>query len=109
MTINVNVDSGYQTNIRFAANQMSTAGGVTDANSQSRARFGKKHAVVDDERSVRRSARGAPSSSPRRSRSLSPDDPEAMPALGPQTYLPVNGVLRLDGEPHCRRIARRRR
>ena len=37
---------------------------------------------------------------------LAPDDPEAMPALGPQTYVPVNALLRLHGESRPRRIAR---
>ena len=47
-----------------------------------------------DERPVRRCAPRAPSSSPRRSRKLAPDDPEAMPPLGPQQYTSVDGVLR---------------
>jgi len=44
--IAVSVDSGYQANIRFAANQMSTAGGVTNSQIGIESTFGKKHGVA---------------------------------------------------------------
>ncbi len=44
--ISVSVDSGYTANIRFAANVMSTAGGVTNSQIGIESTFGKKHAVA---------------------------------------------------------------
>jgi predicted Zn-dependent protease len=90
--ISVSVDSGYQANIRFAANRMSTAGGVVNTQIGIESTFGKKHAVAvtndpsDD--SLRRAVEQSESLA-----KLSPDDPEVMPALPPQTYLPVNGYF----------------
>jgi predicted Zn-dependent protease len=90
--INVNVNSGYQTDLRFAANQVSTSGGVLNGTVAVTSTFGKKHAttvtndLTDDalQRTVTQSEALA---------KLSPDDPEVMPPLGPQTYLPVNGYF----------------
>ena len=90
--IQVNVNSGYQADVRFAANQMSTSGGVVNGTISVTSTFGKKHAtavtndVSDDalQRTVAQSESLA---------KLSPDDPEVMPPLGPQTYLPVNGYF----------------
>ena len=90
--ITVNVNSGYQADVRFAANQMSTAGGVVNGQVAIQSTFGKKHAVAvtndlsDD--SLRRTVDKSEALA-----KLSPDDPEVMPALGPQTYLPVNGYF----------------
>jgi predicted Zn-dependent protease len=86
--INVNVSGGNTTNIRFAANQMSTAGSVSDLQLAVQSAYGPKHAVVttndlsDDSilRCVRESERLA---------KLAPDDPEAMPELEPQQYVSV--------------------
>jgi predicted Zn-dependent protease len=87
--ISVNVNSGYQADIRFAANQMSTAGGVVNSQVTVQSTFGKKHAaaVTNDlsDDSLRRTVEQSETLA-----RLSPDDPENMPALGPQTYLPVN-------------------
>jgi predicted Zn-dependent protease len=90
--IQVNVNSGYQADVRFAANQMSTSGGVVNGTISVTSTFGKKHAtavtndVSDDalQRAVTQSESLA---------KLSPDDPEVMPPLGAQTYLPVNGYF----------------
>jgi predicted Zn-dependent protease len=90
--IQVNVNSGYQADVRFAANQMSTSGGVVNGTIAVTSTFGKKHAtavtndVTDDalQRAVTQSESLA---------KLSPDDPEVMPPLGAQTYLPVNGYF----------------
>jgi predicted Zn-dependent protease len=84
----VGVGGGKARNVRFAANQMSTAGVVTNAELAVTSSFGPKHAVVTTndlspeglERCVRQSEAMA---------RLAPDDPEAMPALGPQTVAPV--------------------
>jgi predicted Zn-dependent protease len=88
-SINVTVNSGLATNIRFAANQMSTAGSVVDVQVAVQSSYGPKHAVVttndlSDEallRTVREAERLA---------KLAPDDPEAMPELDPQQYIKVN-------------------
>jgi predicted Zn-dependent protease len=90
--ISVNLNSGYQADVRFAANQMSTSGGVINGTLAVQSTIGKKHAAAvtndlsDDSllRTVQQSEALA---------KLSPDDPETMPALGPQTYLPVNGYF----------------
>lgn len=88
----VGVNSTYQADLRFAANQMSTAGAVMNAQMQVQSTFGKKHAIavtndLSDE-SLRRTVEQSEALA-----KLSPDDPENMPALGPQTYLPVNGYF----------------
>ena len=88
--INVGVNGGLTTNVRFAANQMSTAGSIVDVQVAVQSSFGAKHAVVttndlsDDAlmRTVRESERLA---------KLVPDDPEAMPELEPQQYVKVDG------------------
>ena len=90
--VQVNLNSGYQADLRFAANQVSTAGGVVNGTVAVTSTFGKKHATtvtndVSDEalaRTVEQSESLA---------KLSPDDPEVMPPLGSQTYLPVNGYF----------------
>ena len=84
-SIQVNVGGGYNANIRFADNRISTAGGVSTATVNVQSSFGPKHAVVSTndfsdaglEQAVRQSESLA---------KLAPDDPEAMPELGPQKY-----------------------
>ena len=88
----VGVNSTYQSDLRFAANQMSTSGGVMNAQMQVQSTFGKKHAVavtndMSDE-SLRRTVEQSETLA-----KLSPDDPENMPALEPQSYLPVNAYF----------------
>ncbi|MEJ7812628.1 MAG: TldD/PmbA family protein [Gemmatimonadaceae bacterium] len=81
----VSLGSGYTGNTRFAANQMSTSGGVENANLSVTSSFGPKHAAVSTndfsdeglERAVEQSEALA---------RLAPDDPEAMPALPSQSY-----------------------
>jgi predicted Zn-dependent protease len=83
--IQVSLAGGHQTNVRFADNRISTSGGVEDLSVSVYSAFGPKHAVagtndVSDaglERAVRQSEALA---------RLAPDDPEALPLLGPQTY-----------------------
>jgi len=85
----VNVGSNVTNNLRFAANQVSTAGSVSDINIQVTSNFGPKHATVvtnnvnDDSllATVKQSEALA---------KLAPDDPEAMPDLGPQNIKTVN-------------------
>lgn len=90
--IQVNIGGGYTANIRFADNRISTAGGVSTASLNIQSSFGPKHAVVSTndlsdaglERAVRQSEALA---------KLAPDDPEAMPLLGPQQYDDVNAYF----------------
>lgn len=90
--VSVNINSGYQADLRFAANQMSTSGGVINSQIAVQSAFGKKHAVAvtndlsDD--SLRRAVEQSETLA-----KLSPDDPETMPGLGPQTYVPVKGYF----------------
>src|SRR5688572_31055938 len=84
----VNVGGGYQADVRFAANQMSTAGGVWNQQLAVTSVYGKKHAtaVTNDlsDDSLKRVVEQSETLT-----KLSPDDPEWLPGLGPQTYLPV--------------------
>ena len=86
--ISVNVTSSLTNNIRFAANQVSTAASVADANVSVTSAYGpKKATVVTNDlsdaallKTVKESERLA---------KLAPDDPEAMPDLGPQNIKTV--------------------
>src|SRR6476620_11585359 len=90
--ISVNVNSGYQTDVRFAANQMSTAGGVMTGGIGVQSTIGKKHAVATTNDLSDESLKATVEKSEHLA-SLSPDDPESMPGLPLQTYLPVNGYF----------------
>ena len=85
----VSVGSSVTNNLRFAANQVSTAGSVTDASLTVQAAFGARHAATqtndftDD--GLRRAVREAEALA-----KLAPEDPESMPELGPQQYVPVD-------------------
>jgi len=108
--VQVNVGGGYAANVRFADNRISTAGGVSTANVALQSSFGPKHAVTSTndfsdaglERAVRQSEALA---------KLAPDDPEAMPLLGPQQYATVTNYfestanLGPDGRAESARIA----
>jgi predicted Zn-dependent protease len=88
----VNIGGGYNANVRFADNRISTAGGVATANVAVQSSFGAKHAVTQTNdfsdaglgRAVRQSEALA---------KLAPDDPEAMPLLGPQKYGDVSAYF----------------
>lgn len=88
----VNLGSNVTGNTRFAANQLSTSGGVEDVQLVVQSSFGPKHAVVTTndlsdaslERVVRQSETLA---------RLAPDDPEAMPPLPAQQYSTVNAFF----------------
>ncbi len=85
----VNVGGGYQADVRFAANQMSTAGGVSNSNMSVTSVFGKKHATAVSNDLSDESLKRVVEQSEVLTK-LSPDDPEWLPGLGPQTYLPVD-------------------
>jgi len=90
--VSVNLGSGYQTDVRFAANQMSTSGGVITGGVGIQSTVGKKHAVATTNDLSDESLRAVVEKSEALAK-LSPDDPEVLPGLGSQTYLPVNGYF----------------
>jgi predicted Zn-dependent protease len=90
--IDVQIGGGYTTNVRFADNQMSTAGAVTDFSVAVQSWFGKKHAVVQTNEISDAALRSAVDKSERLAR-LAPDDPEAMPMLGQQVIKDVNAFF----------------
>lgn len=87
--IDVNLGSNHTTNVRFADNQMSTAGAVTDAGLVVQSWFGPKHAVVTtndlSEESLRRCVEQSEVLA-----KLAPDDPEAMPLVPKSAYQSVD-------------------
>ena len=91
-SINVSLGTNWTSNVRFADNQMSTAGSIVDAGIAVQSSFGPKHAVVTtndlSEESLRRCVLQSEVLA-----KLAPDDPEAMPELEPQTYKPVNAYF----------------
>src|SRR5215216_2814251 len=79
-------------NTRFAANQLSTAGAQDDAQLTVQSSFGPKHAITQTNDLSEESIRRCVAESERLAK-LAPDDPEAMPELGPQQYQSVNGFF----------------
>ncbi len=90
--VNVTLTSNHTSNVRFADNQMSTAGATTDAFLGVQSSYGPKHAVVTtndlSEASIRRVVEQSEVLA-----KLAPDDPEAMPEVEPQQYAPVNAYI----------------
>ena len=88
----VNITSEWSGNTRFADANITTSGGITDTSLTMTVTIGKRRAsastnVLDEEalkRTVDLAARLA---------TLSPEDPEVMPELGPQTYSSVNAFI----------------
>jgi predicted Zn-dependent protease len=90
--IDVQVGGGYNANVRFADNQMSTAGGVIDFQIGVQSWFGPKHAVVTTNETTDEALRAAVEKSERLAK-LAPDDPEAMPQLGAQQIKEVEAYF----------------
>lgn len=90
--ITVSLGSNHTSNVRFADNQMSTAGSTTDAGLVVQSAFGPKHAVVTTNDLSDASLRRCVEQSEVLAR-LAPDDPEAMPALEPQRYARVEAYV----------------
>ena len=88
----VSVGSGQQSDVRFAANQMSTAGSVRSTSLAVTSVLGRKHATAVTTDLSNDSIKRVLEQSERLAR-LSPDDPEWLPLLGPQRYLPVQGYF----------------
>ena len=91
-SITAQLGGGHTGNIRFAANRISTSGGVSNSQLVVQSGYGAKHAVVTTgdfspdgiQRAVRQSEAIA---------KLAPDDPEAMPLLPPQEYTDVSAYF----------------
>ncbi len=90
--VEVQIFGGFSTNVRFADNQMSTAGGIGDVQVGVQSYFGPKHAVVTTNEFTDAALRAAVEKSEKLAR-LAPDDPESMPMLGPQQYQPVEAYF----------------
>ncbi len=90
--LDVQVNTFYNGNVRFAANQVSTSGATTDAQLAVQSHFGPKHAVVTSNDLSDEGIRRAVEQSERMAR-LAPDDPESMPPLGAQRYADVNAYF----------------
>ena len=105
----VNIASGWSGNTRFAGNEITTSGGTTNTSVTVTSTIGKRRAssstnILDDE-SLKRTVDLA-----ERLAKLSPNDPEAMPELGPQTYDSVNGYFDSSASltPESRAVATKR-
>jgi predicted Zn-dependent protease len=83
------VGSNVTNNLRFAANQVSTAGSVSDINIQVTSNFGPKHATVVTNNTGDEALLATVKQSEALAK-LAPDDPEALPDLGPQNIKTVN-------------------
>ena len=79
------INSGVSGNTRFAGNQVSTAGDNYNASVTVRSAFGKRAAISSTNRLDDDSLRALVQTAERLAR-LAPEDPEAMPELGPQQY-----------------------
>jgi predicted Zn-dependent protease len=83
----VNLNGGERGNLRFARNTATTSGASSGYNLAVTASFGKKSGTVTtaefDDASLQRAMRSAEEIA-----RLSPENPEAMPVVGPQTYSP---------------------
>ena len=86
----ITINSGGRGNTRFAVNQISTGGDNYDATISVRSTIGKRSAVVNTNKLDDASLKSAVELSERLAK-LSPEDPEAMPELGPQTYSTSQG------------------
>ncbi|MEJ7810814.1 MAG: metallopeptidase TldD-related protein [Gemmatimonadaceae bacterium] len=81
----VSIRSVTRANTRFAVNQISTAGDTTDTSVTVRSAYGKKSATAMGNRMDDASLKALVASAEALAQ-LSPDDPEAMPELGPQQF-----------------------
>lgn len=83
----VSLNGSERGNLRFARNTATTSGASSGYNLAVTASFGKRSGTVTtaefDDASLQRAVRNAEEIA-----RLSPENPEAMPALGPQTYAP---------------------
>jgi predicted Zn-dependent protease len=81
----VAISSGQQGNTRFAVNQISTAGDTYNASVSVQSSYGRRTGGSSTNRLDDDALRAAVQMAERLAR-LSPEDPEALPVLGPQRY-----------------------
>ena len=86
--IRVNLQNSRESNVRFAANQMSTAGSSTTTSIRVQSVFGKRRASVVTNSRTDDGLRRAVEQSEALAR-LAPEDPEYLGELGPQQYVAV--------------------
>jgi predicted Zn-dependent protease len=86
----VTIRNGSQGNTRFAVNQVSTAGDSSDTVISVHSVFGKRAASASTNKLDDASLKNLVALSERLAH-LAPEDPEIMPELGPQQYVPVDG------------------
>ena len=86
--IRVNVGSARESNVRFAANQMSTAGLSSTTTIRVQSVFGKRKASVVTNSRTDEGLKRAVEQSEALAK-LAPEDPEYLGELGPQQYTPV--------------------
>ncbi|HZS58036.1 MAG TPA: TldD/PmbA family protein [Gemmatimonadaceae bacterium] len=91
-SISVIVTSSVTGNTRFAANQLSTSGEISDTTVAIESHFGPKHAVVSTNDLSDDGLRAAVAKSEVIAK-LAPDDPESMPELGAQQFTEVPAYL----------------
>jgi predicted Zn-dependent protease len=88
----VNITSGWNGNTRFAGNQITTSGGITDTTITVTSTIGRRSASAEtnilDDASLKRTVEFAESLA-----RLSPENPEFLPELGPQEYATVNAFF----------------
>jgi predicted Zn-dependent protease len=88
----VAINGGDRANLRFARNTATTSGASSGTSLAITASFGKRSGSVTtaqfDDESLRRALRSAEEIA-----KVSPENPEAMPVLGPQTYSPANAYF----------------
>jgi predicted Zn-dependent protease len=88
----VNISSGEEGNTRFAVNQISTAGDVTDATATVTSAFGRRVASATTNRFDDESLRRVVQTSEQLAR-LSPENPEYLGELGEQTYVGGDSLI----------------
>ncbi len=88
----VNIASGWAGNTRFAGNEITTSGGITNTTITVTSTIGRRRASSEtnilDDASLKRTVESAESLA-----RLSPENPEIVPELGPQEYATVNGYF----------------
>jgi len=86
----VTIDGAVRGNTRFAVNQVSTAGDDSDTTITVNSSFGKRSASATTNKLDDEGLRWVVETSERLAK-LAPEDPEAMPELGPQQYAEAKG------------------
>ncbi len=105
----VNVSSGWNGNTRFAGNEITTSGGITNTTVTVTSTIGRRRASAQtnilDEPSLRRTVEFAESLA-----RLSPENPEFVPELGAQDYAMVNSFFESTAnlDPEARSAATKR-